>query len=109
MKKAWDSYGVFKKWVSRLFHHHNKKISLCKQVEGRNEHTDAIAVGEFRNQIYADLKRKIIASILAVWAKIRIHEERDSNLPLLTSIFGLMEEILEVSSIERKDFFEKIL
>lgn len=80
MDKAWLSYGVFKKWVSRLFHHHNKKISLVKQVEGRNEHTDAIAINEFRNQVYAEFKRRLLTSILLVWHKVRIHEDREINL-----------------------------
>lgn len=108
MDKAWLSYGVFKKWVSRLFHHHNKKISLVKQVEGRNEHTDAIAINEFRNQVYAEFKRRLLTSILLVWHKVRIHEDRETNLQNLVAIYSLLEEVLEISSVERKDFFDKM-
>lgn len=108
MKKAWDSFGIFKRWVSRLFHHHNKKISLIKQGDGKNEHTDSIALREFRTNVYLELKRRILASLLTIWTKIRIDEDREFLIPLLISSFALIDQILEYNTIERKEFFERV-
>lgn len=108
MRKCWESYGLFKKWVSRLFHHHNKKVSVIRQADGRNEHTDAISLSEFRNQIYIELKRRIVASILGVWHNARIHQDREANLDLLASVLLILDEILDQKSMERKEFFEKL-
>ena len=107
LHNAWSSYGLFKKWVSRLFHHHNKKIALYKQSDGKNEHTDYLAVAEFRNSVYTELKKRVLASIISVWSKARAHEDRDANLALLNSILSLLEEILDDKSVERKEFFER--
>ena len=108
LKKAWESFGIFKRWVSRLFHHHNKKISLIKQGEGRNEHTDNIALREFRTNVYLELKRRILASLLTIWTKIRIDEDREFLIPLLISSFQIIDQVLEYSTIERKEFFERV-
>ena len=108
LKKAWESFGIFKRWVSRLFHHHNKKISLIKQGEGRNEHTDSIALREFRTNVYLELKRRILASLLTIWTKIRIDEDRELLIPLLYSSFHIIDQILEQNTIERKEFFERV-
>ena len=108
MKKAWESFGIFKRWVSRLFHHHNKKISLIKQGEGRNELTDNIALREFRTNVYLELKRRILASLLTIWTKIRIGDDREVLIPLLISTFSILDQILEFNTIERKEFFERV-
>lgn len=107
LRKAWESFGIFKKWVSRLFHHHNKKVGLYKNTDGRNEHTDYIAVAEFRSIVYMELKKRILAAVLTVWGKARIGEDRENNLKLLGSTFGMLNEILEPGSFERKEFFER--
>lgn len=108
LKKAWESFGIFKRWVSRLFHHHNKKISLIKQGEGRNEHTDCIALREFRTNVYLELKRRILSSLLTVWTKIRIDEDRELLKPLVYSAFQIIDQLLEHNTIERKEFFERV-
>ena len=105
--RAWENYGIFKRWVSRLFHHHNKKVALYRNVEGKSEHTDHIAVAEFRTQIYLELKRRLIFAILGVWMSIRTNIERETMVPLIHSVFRLLDEILDLKSSERKDFFEK--
>lgn len=105
--RAWDNYGIFKKWVSRLFHHHNKKVALYRNVDGKSEHTDHIAVSEFRTQIYLELKKRLIFAILGVWMSIRTNIDREIMVPLIHSIFRLLDEILDSKSPERKDFFEK--
>jgi Cullin family len=107
MVRAWENFGIFKKWVSRLFHHHNKKVALYRNIDGKSEHTDHIAVSEFRTQIYLELKRRLIFAILGVWMSIRTNIERELMVPLIHSMFKLLDEILDMKSAERKDFFEK--
>lgn len=107
LKKSWDSFGLFKRWVSRLFHHHNKKIDLIKN-QGRSENTDVIALREFRTNIYLDMKRRLNSALITVWTKIRDDEERDNLISLLVSSFRLLDQILDRGSIERKEFFDKI-
>lgn len=94
--------------MSRLFHHHNKKITLVKLSEGKNEHTDNIALREFRTNVYLELKRRILASLLTIWTKIRIDEDRESLVPLLISAFQIIDQVLETNTIERKEFFERV-
>lgn len=105
--RTWESFGLHKKLVSHLFHHHNKKISLLKN-EGRNEHTNAIALREYRNNVYLPLKDHILRSIEEVWAKIRKQDEREDLIPLLISAFRLLDQILDQGNIERKDFFDRV-
>lgn len=107
LKKSWESFCLFKRWVSRLFHHHNKKVVNVARGDGKNEHTDAIGVAEFQAQVYSDFKKKILHAIQSLWTDVRVHSERDSKLPLLSSIFSLIEEMLYTGNPERKDFFER--
>jgi len=107
LKKAWESFCLFRRWVSRLFHHHNKKIVNVARSDGKNEHTDAIGVHEFQGLVYVEFKRKILLAIQSLWADVRLHAERSQKLPLLASVFSLMEEILYTGSLERKDFFDR--
>lgn len=107
LRKSWESFCLFKRWVSRLFHHHNKKVINVARGDGKNEHTDAIGVAEFQAQVYAEFKKKILLAIQSLWTDVRMHTERESKLPLLASIFSLIEEILFVGNPERKDFFER--
>lgn len=108
LKKSWESFCLFKRWVSRLFHHHNKKVVNIARGDGKNDHTDAIGVAEFQAQVYTEFKKKILHAIQSLWADIRSHTERDSKLPLLASIFSLIEEMLYTGNAERKDFFERV-
>ena len=108
LRKSWDSFCLFKKWISRLFHHHNKKIAFSKTPEGKNEHTDYIGVNEYQSNVYVEFKRRILESIQVLWSNTRLNKDRESNLPLLSAVFNLMDEILEPHSVERKDFFERV-
>lgn len=67
-KKAWESFTIFKKWIARLFHHHNKKLSM--KSDGKNEHSDQMAVWEFRNQSFNELKSPLIISLLNLWYQV---------------------------------------
>lgn len=107
-KKAWDCFCILKERVSRLFHHHNKKVVLYKQNDGRNEHTDHLALYEFQRNLYLDLKKKILGAMLQVLARVRNHQDRPANLILLASVFRLIEAFLEPNSPERRDLYEKV-
>jgi hypothetical protein len=76
--------------------------------DGKSEHTDTIGVTEFQAQVYAEFKKKILHSIQSLWTDVRVHSERESKLPLLASVFSLIEEILYIGNPERKDFFDKV-
>lgn len=93
--------------ISHLFHHHNKKIALIKN-DGRNEHTNAISLREYRNCVYQSLKDHILKSLEVVMEKIRRQEDKETLGPLLISSFRLLDQILDQGSIERKDFFERV-
>ncbi len=81
---------------------------MVKLSEGKNEHTDNIALREFRTNVYLELKRRILASLLTIWTKIRIDEDRESLVPLLISAFQIIDQVLEMNTIERKEFFERV-
>lgn len=45
LSQSWSSFGLFRKWISRLFHHYNKNAPLTGDTCA---HTDLLAETQFR-------------------------------------------------------------
>lgn len=59
-KKAWNSFSLFKKWISRLFHHYNKNTEIHCQ---KQLHSDNLSVEEFKKRILFEFKGDIIEGV----------------------------------------------
>lgn len=73
-KKAWSSFSLFKRWISRLFHHYNKNTEIHCQ---KQLHSDNLSVEEFKKRVLFEFKGDIIEGIATKLTLLRQKKFRD--------------------------------
>lgn len=57
--QSWTSYSLFRKWISRLFHHYNKNTDIHCQ---KQLHTNNLSIEEFKKRIFFEFRSDLIQS-----------------------------------------------
>lgn len=47
--QSWNSYSLFRKWISRLFHHYNKNTDIHCQ---KKLHSNYLSIEEYKKRIF---------------------------------------------------------
>lgn len=113
IKQSWDSFNLFRRWISRLFHHYNKNTPLyCQQ----SNHTDSLSREEFKALVFGRYKKELRDSFSNVLTDIRgdtlfsdnIISKSSDKINLLQSILSLFEELLEEKAADRGAFYNNL-
>ena len=68
LNSSWESFNLFRKWISRLFHHYNKNTQLHYQ---KSLHTNFLSIDEFKNKVFFEFRYEIVSSLCRLLQDIR--------------------------------------
>ena len=68
LNSSWESFSLFRKWISRLFHHYNKNTELHYQ---KSLHTNFLSIEEFKNKVFFEFRYEIVSSLCKLLQDIR--------------------------------------
>jgi len=68
LNASWESFSLYKKWISRLFHHYNKNTDIHCQ---KTLHTNFLSIEEFKNKIFFEFRNEVVNSLCKILTEIR--------------------------------------